>query len=143
MSSLAKNTTATIIPTLRYRDAAAAIEWLCAVFGFEKRMVVPGPDGTIPHAQLTFGNGMIMLSSLPQDPSDFDRLMTHPDQTGGAATQASYIVVSDADAIYSRAKEAGARIVYEIKDEDYGGRVFSCLDLEGHFWSFGTYDPWQ
>ena len=64
MPSLAKNTTSTIIPCLRYRDAPAAIEWLCKVFGFEKNLVCPGEGGTIMHAQLTFGNGMIMLGSL-------------------------------------------------------------------------------
>ena len=67
MSDNAKVTTATIIPTLRYYDAPAAIEWLCKAFGFEKLLVVPGENGTIAHAQLTFGNGMIMLSSV-QDP---------------------------------------------------------------------------
>jgi uncharacterized glyoxalase superfamily protein PhnB len=47
------------------------------------------------------------------------------------------------DALYRRAKAAGAKIVLDIKDEDYGGRGFSCRDLEGHLWNFGTYDPWE
>jgi uncharacterized glyoxalase superfamily protein PhnB len=64
MSALAKNTRATIIPNLGYRNALAAIEWLCQAFGFEKKLVVPNDDGTIAHAQLTFGNGMIMLGSV-------------------------------------------------------------------------------
>ena len=54
-----KETTATIIPTFRYADAPAAIDWLCRAFGFEKHLVVPEEDGTIAHAQLKFGNGMI------------------------------------------------------------------------------------
>jgi uncharacterized glyoxalase superfamily protein PhnB len=37
---------------------------------------------------------------------------------------------------------AGAEIVMEVEDQDYGGRLYSCLDPEGHLWSFGTYDPW-
>jgi uncharacterized glyoxalase superfamily protein PhnB len=49
---------------LRYRDAQAAIEWLCRAFGFEKHLVVPGEGGTIAHAELSFGNGMIMLGSV-------------------------------------------------------------------------------
>jgi len=61
MSNLAKNTKATVIPCLRYRDAPAAIEWLCRAFGFEKHLVVPNQDGTIAHAQLSFGAGMVML----------------------------------------------------------------------------------
>ena len=59
-----QNTRARIIPSMRYRNAPAAIEWLCKAFGFEKHLVVPGEDGTIAHAQLTLGNGMIMVSSV-------------------------------------------------------------------------------
>ncbi len=67
MPSLAKNTKATVIPVLRYRDAPAAIEWLCQTFGFEKHLVVPNEDGSVAHAQLSFGNGMIMLASVLQN----------------------------------------------------------------------------
>lgn len=142
MPELAKNTRVTVIPCLRYRDAPAAIEWLCENFGFEKQLVVPNDDGSIAHAQLSFGNGMIMLGSVLKVETEFGRLIKQPDEVGGAETQTAYIVVSDADAIYTRAKAAGAEIVIEIKDEDYGGRGFSCRDLEGHLWNFGTYDPW-
>jgi len=142
MSTLAKNTRATVIPCLRYRDAPAAIDWLCQTFGFEKQLVVPNQDGSIAHAQLSFGNGMIMLGSVLKAETEFGRLMKQPDEIAGAETQSSYIVVLDADAMYARAKAAGAKIVIEIKDEDYGGRGFSCYDLEGHLWNFGTYDPW-
>ena len=61
MSRFAKNSRATVISCLRYRDAPAAIEWLCNTFDFEKHLVVPNEDGTIAHAQLSFGNGMVML----------------------------------------------------------------------------------
>jgi uncharacterized glyoxalase superfamily protein PhnB len=142
MPSFAKNTKATVIPVLRYRDAPAAIEWLCQTFGFEKNLVVPSEDGTIAHAQLSFGNGMIMLGSVLKNETPFGRLMKQPDEIGGVATQSLYIVVNDADIVYARAKAGGATIAIEIKDEDYGGRGFSCYDLEGHLWSFGTYDPW-
>ncbi|MGH8614466.1 MAG: VOC family protein [Gammaproteobacteria bacterium] len=140
MSTLAKNTKATVIPCLRYRNAPAAIEWLCRVFGFEKQLVVPNEDGTIAHAQLSFGNGMIMLGSVVD--SEFGRLLKQPDEIGGAETQTAYVIVADADALYARAQAAGAEIVRDIKDEDYGGRGFSCRDLERHLWNFGTYDPW-
>jgi len=143
MSSLAKNTRATVIPCLRYRDAPAAVNWLCRTFGFEKHLVVPNEDETIAHAQLSFGNGMIMLGSVLKIETEFGRLMKQPDEIGGAETQSAYVVVSDADTVYARAKAAGADIVIEIKDEDYGGRAFTCRDLEGHLWNFGTYDPWQ
>jgi uncharacterized glyoxalase superfamily protein PhnB len=140
MPSLARNTTATIIPCLRYRNAPAAIEWLCRAFGFEKNAVYPGEGGTIMHAQLTFGNGMIMLGSL--NDSEWGRFVKQPDEIGGCETQSPCVLVTDADAIYAHAKAAGAEIVVDIKTEDYGGRGFACRDLEGHIWYFGTYDPW-
>ena len=141
MSTLAKNTRATVIPCLRYRDAPAAIKWLCSTFGFEEQLVVPNPDGTIAHAQLRFGNGMIMLGSVVD--SEYGRLIKQPDQIGGAETQSAYVIVFDADAVYRRARAAGAEVVLDIKDEDYGGRGFTCRDLEGRLWTFGTYDPWS
>jgi uncharacterized glyoxalase superfamily protein PhnB len=75
---------------------------------------------------------MIMLGSVPKTETEFGRLLKQPDEVGGAETRSPYVVVSDADAVYARAKAAGARIAIEIKDEDYGGRDFGCYDLEGH-----------
>jgi uncharacterized glyoxalase superfamily protein PhnB len=142
MPTFVKSTRATVIPVLRYRDAPAAIEWLCRTLGFEKHLIVPNEDGTIAHAELSFGNGMIMLGSVLEDETEFGRLMKQPDEIGGAETQSPYVVVDDVDAVYARAKAVGAKIAVEIRDEAYGGRDFSCYDLEGHLWSFGTYDPW-
>jgi uncharacterized glyoxalase superfamily protein PhnB len=132
MSATAKNTRATVIPCLRYRDVPKAIDWLCSVFGFEKQLVVPNEDGTIAHAQLSFGNGMVMLSSVSKVENEFSRLTRQPDEIGGKETQSPYLIVSDADTVHQRAQAAGATIEIEIKDEDYGGRGFSCRDLEGH-----------
>jgi len=140
MAGDAKTTAATVIPTLRYKDAAAAIEWLCKAFGFERHLVVPGEDGAIVHAQLVFGNGMVMVGSARA--SDFDRLQKPPGALGGAVSQSPYIVVDDVDEHYARAVAAGAEIVLELRDEDYGGRDYSCRDPEGHVWNFGSYDPW-
>ena len=140
MTSKANSTTATIIPTLRYRDAAAAIEFLCNAFGFEKLLVVPGENGTIAHAQLTYGNGMIMLGSSRDD--ELGKLQKTPGYVGGIETQSAYIIVADADAHYRQAVNSGAEIVVDIADQDHGGRMYSCRDPEGHLWNFGTYDPW-
>jgi len=140
MTTPAKNTRSTIIPALRYRDAKTAIEWLCRAFGFEKHLVVPGEGNVIAHAQLSFGNGMVMLSSV--NDNEFAQLMKQPEQVGGVETQSPYLIVEDVDALYARAKKAGAKIVMDIRDEDYGGRGFSCRDAEGHLWNFGSYDPW-
>ncbi len=82
------STKATVIPCLRYRNAPAAIEWLCQAFGFEKRLVVPGEDETIAHAQLSFGNGMIHAQKSVKE-SKLDRLMKQPDEIGGAETQSA------------------------------------------------------
>ncbi|MBX3436942.1 MAG: hypothetical protein KF861_05595 [Planctomycetaceae bacterium] len=141
MSSSANQTTVTVVPCLRYRDAPAAIEWLCGTFGFEKRLVVPGENNTIAHAELTFGNGMIMLGSVIDN--EFGKMMAQPDEIGGRETQCSYVIVADVDAIAAGAKAAGAQTVMDVKNEDYGGRSYSCRDLEGHLWFFGTYDPWS
>lgn len=141
MSSTAKDTRATIVPCLRYRDAGTAIDWLCQAFGFERRMVLPNEDGSIGHAELSFGNGVIMVSSIFDTP--FGRLMKQPDEVAMAVTQSAYLIVDDADRVYRSAMAAGARIELDIKDEEYGGRGFTCRDPEGHLWSLGTYDPWQ
>ncbi len=130
-----------IIPTLKYEDAPTAIEWLCKAFGFEKHLVVEGEPGKIIHAQLTFGNGMIMLGSARE--SAFDNYQKSPKAVGGIGTQSPYIIVTDVDSHHARALEAGAKIVLEPEDQDHGGRLYSCLDPEGYLWNFGSYNPWQ
>ncbi|MGE4406700.1 VOC family protein [Pseudomonas sp.] len=140
MPQQSKNTTATLIPCLLYRDVAAAIDWLCRAFGFERQRVYRDELVGIIHAQLGFGSGMLMVG--PVVDSAYGRQLRQPDELGGVSTQGIYVIVNSADALYTQAKAAGAQIVVELKDEDYGGRGFSCRDLEGHLWSFGTYDPW-
>lgn len=127
-----------IIPALRYRNAAAAIDWLCTAFGFSKKMVVPGEGGRVAHAELTLGNGMIMLGDVE---TEYGRLVVAPSY-GEQVAQGIYVVVEDVDAHYARAKAANAEIVIDIKTQDYGGRDYTARDLEGHVWTFGTYDPW-
>lgn len=128
-----------IIPTMRYHDAPRMIDWLCEAFGFARHLVVPGETGVIEHAQLTLGDGMIMLASWRDD--EWGKLVTTV-RNAGAVTQSAYIVVPDTDAHYARAKAAGAEIVQEIRDNDYGGRGYGARDPEGQLWSFGSYDPW-
>jgi uncharacterized glyoxalase superfamily protein PhnB len=142
MSTQAKTCRSTIIPSVRYRDALGAIDWLVRVFGIEKQAVYLGPDNvTVMHAQLTFGNGMIMLGSVDNG-GEGGRFMVQPDEIGLRDTKGTYLVVNDADAVYATAKAAGAEMILDIRDMDYGGRAFTCRDLEGHSWSIGTYDPW-
>jgi uncharacterized glyoxalase superfamily protein PhnB len=128
---------ATLIPTLVYDNAPAAIDWLEAAFGYERHLVVPGPEGTIAHAELTIGPDMIMLTSLRDDVFG----MRPPRALGGRSGSVYQVVAGDIDAHCARARAAGATIVREPRDEDYGGRDYVCLDPEGQMWSFGTYAP--
>jgi uncharacterized glyoxalase superfamily protein PhnB len=140
--SLPKKTRVNVIPGMRYHDAPAAIDWLCRAFGFEKHLVVPGEkDGVIVHAQLRYGNGMVMLGSTGAHGGGFDELMTTPRQIQGRETQSAYVIVEEVDAHHDRAVAAGAEVVMPLEDKDYGGRGYSCRDLEGHIWSFGDFDP--
>ena len=131
-----------IIPCLKYRNAPAAIEWLCDVFGFKKHAVYSNEDGTIAHAELVYGNGMVMLGSVLAEGSEFGKQIKQPDEIGGFETQSPYVIVSDVDTLYHKVKAAGGEIVIDIKDQSYGSRDFSCRDLEGRLWNFGSYDPW-
>lgn len=128
-----------VIPTMRYRDASAAMEWLCEVFGFSRHLVVPGADGIVAHAQLTLGDGMIMLGSERDDAHG--GLMKVPGP-GGTNTQSSCLVVDDPHAVHDRAVAAGAEIVSPLESPEYGGVFFACRDPEGHVWNVGSYDPW-
>lgn len=95
----------------------------------------------VHHAQLTVGNGMIMLASV-DNASAWGKHIVQPDETGGRETQCAGVIVADAQAHYARAKAAGAVIVDELETKKCGGTGYSCRDLEGHLWWFGTYDPW-
>ncbi|CAN5425117.1 VOC family protein [soil metagenome] len=138
----AKECRSTVIPAMRYQNALVAIEWLCRAFGFEKQAVFMGEGEVVMHAQLTFGNGMVMLGSV-QNGTAYSKLMAQPDEIGMRETQSACLIVSDADAVYATAKAAGGEMVMDIADASYGGRAFICRDLEGHLWSIGTYDPWE
>ncbi|MCG8591328.1 MAG: VOC family protein [Proteobacteria bacterium] len=140
--SSAKDTTATVIPCLRYEDAPKALDWLCRAFGFEKHLVVPGEGDTIVHAELTAGRGMVMLGSAREHGGGYDELMATPRELGGRGTQSTYVIVDDADAHFAQARAAGAEIMLDLEDQDHGGRMYTCRDPEGHVWSFGTFDPW-
>lgn len=131
---------AKIIPTLRYQNGRAAIDWLCKAFGFAEHLVVLDSSGAVAHAQLTYANGMIMLGSAKNN--EFSKLVKSPSESGAIGSQSVYIVIDDVDAHHAKSLEAGAEIVIALMDEDYGGRVYSCRDPEGHVWNFGSYNPW-
>jgi len=130
----------TIMPTMRYQNAPAAIDWLCTVLGFTRHAVYPGPDNTIAHAELTLGGGMIMLGSGKDD--EYGRGFKTPAELGGIETASRYVIVSDVEAVHARAIAAEAQIVRPLQNPEYGGKTFTLKDPEGHSWSIGDYDPW-
>ncbi|MEP6565076.1 MAG: VOC family protein [Mesorhizobium sp.] len=124
-----------LYPTLRYRNAPKMIDWLCEAFGFSVRARY-GEGDVVHHAELTFGSSMIMLGTARDD--KFGQMVGAPGSGGGRAI---YVAVTDADATYLSANEAGAEILEELVDRDYGSREFICRDPEGNVWSLGTYWP--
>ena len=140
MATASASTPANIYPCLFYDDAPAAIDWLERAFGFVRRLVVAAPDGSIHHAELSFGTGVIMVaSSRPQE-----RLLS---PRGLAGIHLSLCVqVDDPDAHCKTARSAGAEIIQDPVDTDYGARGYAATDLEGNHWYFGNYRPgthWQ
>jgi uncharacterized glyoxalase superfamily protein PhnB len=121
----------TFYPSLRYEDAPAAIDWLEKAFGFERKEVFESDDGGIAHAELRYGDGMVMMGS-------------ERDDGWGSRVGRSWVYVAvegDIDAHFERARGAGAEVVREPEDQAYGSRDYSVRDLEGNLWSFGTYRP--
>lgn len=128
-------TPAVVYPVLFYRDPSAAIEWLVRVFGLTRRMAATDPGGNIVHAELSFDSGVIMLASVNQErrwfsPRDLE-----------AVTQSVCLYVADPDAHHARAVAGGAEVILPLTTKDYGARDYTCRDLEGHVWTFGTYRP--
>lgn len=113
-----------IFPIVHYNDEAAAITWLCDVFGFEDLMTVRDEQGAIVHCELKLGPGVVMPS-------------------GSNPRWGPYVYLPDAelDAHYQRTKAAGAEITRPLTKQDYGGSSYSVKDPEGYEWSFGSYYP--
>ncbi|MFI8325688.1 VOC family protein [Streptomyces sp. NPDC085529] len=123
-----------ICPTLRYRDAKAAITLLTEAFGFTATAVYEGEDGLVAHAELSYGNGTVMLGSSGTD-SVFDKAM------GAGGPVGVYVRVRDVDEHHARAVEHGVEIVMPPTDQEYGSRDYIAKDAEGNVWGFGTYTP--
>lgn len=121
-----------IVPALTYADPNAAVAFLEAAFGFEPGLSVSDSNGRIQHAELTWGNGRIMLG-----PMGWAEWAKNPAAVSGANTQCVHVEVSDIEAHCARARAAGAVILAEPADQFYGHRTYRARDLEGHVWNFG------
>lgn len=127
-----------------YEDPRAAIEWLCKAFGFEKRLVVEGDDGTIAHSELVFDEGLIMIGGTSgggKDEEPWRALVSSPKGNGGKFTGSLCFFVDDCDAHHAVAAAAGAKVVRPPTTNDYGDdfwtdRSYGALDPEGHLWWF-------
>jgi uncharacterized glyoxalase superfamily protein PhnB len=121
-------------PCVNYRDARAAIAFLVDAFGFVETVAVPGdgPD-VVVHAELVWpeGGGVMLGTADRGDGSPFSQMPT--------SAASVYVVTDRPDELYARARAAGAELVRDMADEDYGSRGFSVRDPEGNIWSFGTY----
>jgi uncharacterized glyoxalase superfamily protein PhnB len=117
-------------PTLRARDARGLIRFLVDAFGFDET-VVYGDGDEVHHAELAWpeGGGIMLGSAGGAAP------VSGPVPGGFSA----YVVTADPDALHARATAAGAKILDEPHDTDYGSRDFAASDPEGNRWSFGTY----
>jgi uncharacterized glyoxalase superfamily protein PhnB len=119
------------IPSLAYRDNRAALKWLQNAFGFEPSEVLTDAEGNIVHAEMTHGNGVVMIGT---EWADWTR---SPASLGGKNTQRVHVRIERGiDEHCVRARKAGARIVKDPEDQFYGDRTYIAADLEGHYWTF-------
>ena len=121
-----------VFPWRTYDDAQAAIAFLESAFGAERHVFHAGDDGSVAHAELRFGNGLVMVGSA--------RANLPATRGAGEPGGGIYIVVDDVDSHYARARKTGAEIVSELRDLGYS-REYSARDPEGNSWQFGTYQP--
>ena len=119
-----------IAPYLLYEDGAVAIDFLTNAFGFEEVMRMEDDKGDVNHAELRLGEDTVMLG----DPGDDYRNPRNADHS----TALVHVYIDDVDRHFERAKAAGAEIVMEPTDPEYGDRRYDAKDPEGHFWSFAT-----
>lgn len=122
------------IPCLAYTDARTNIQWLVDAFGADARTIHDGPDGTVAHAEVWFGNSCVMMGTLKER-------NIPPYKPGQTIVYVVVATAAEVDRLHERCLKHGARIAIALKDTDYGSHDFSVYDPEGNVWSFGTYTP--
>ena len=123
---------ADVIPLLACSDIAAEHDFLVSVLGFASAGVESTPDGTVVHAEVRAGERRIWLHRADESGGIL------PPGAGGTAGGGIVVHVADVDAHHQRVRAAGADILYEPRDEDYGQREYGVRDPEGHLWWIAT-----
>ena len=123
----------TVTPYLAVDDAAEAIEYYKRAFGAKERLRMPTPDGKIGHAELEFGDSLVMLA----DP--FPQSTVRPPGEIGGTSASVFMYVEDVDAVVKRAVDAGATVTMEVADQFWGDRFGTVSDPFGHVWSIATH----
>ena len=119
------------ISSVIYKDNRAALKWLQKAFGFEASEVLTDAKDNIVHAEMTHGDGVIMISN------EFTSWAKSPDSVGGSNTQRVHVRLEKGiDEHCARARAAGAKVAMEPADQFYGDRTYSAMDPEGHHWTF-------
>ena len=121
-----------LTPFLVVDGARAAIDFYTAVFGATVVSVMDGPDGTVAHAELDFGDGRLQLS----DPNPAFDLATAP--AGPAVSHSTVLYCPDVDAVVARAVEHGATLREEVSTFVTGDRYGSIADPFGQRWAVLT-----
>jgi uncharacterized glyoxalase superfamily protein PhnB len=119
------------IPSVIYQDNRAALEWLRNAFGFEIMFVLTDSKGNIAHAEMSHGDGVVMIGNEWVD------WAKSPASVGGKNTQRIHVHLdSGIDEHCAHARQAGAKIIMEPSDQFYGDRTYAAQDHEGHHWTF-------
>ena len=119
------------IPSIIYKDNRAALKWLQDAFGFEASEILTAANGDIVHAEMSHGDGVIMIGS------EFAEWTKSPASIGGKNTQRVHVRLGHGiDEHCARARQAGATIAMEPADQFYGDRTYMAVDPEGHHWTF-------
>ncbi len=123
----------TITPYLYVRGAAKALDFYKRAFGAVEKVRMPGPGGSIMHAEIRIGDSMLMLGD--ENP---ERGVKSPQAYGGP-TGAIFLYVDDVDAWFKRAVGAGATAKVPPTDMFWGDRYGTLVDPFGHEWGLATH----
>lgn len=130
---------APLIATPVYADARTAVAFLIDAFDFEPHAQYEDAEGRLVHVELTLGEAMVMPAIAGQ--GEYGQLVSTVSDAG-KPTCGFYVIVDDVEGHHRRARHAGADILIEPRHREHGGQEYTCRDIGGHLWTFGSYNPW-